>query len=154
KAGTIAFDPPLREKEKAIAKLEAGHVVKIAMRFRERFWEPFNFLHSSHRFMPTWWTTAPVVTPILTGWAGGHAADAMLAEGPEAMLDRALDALAEILGTPRREIDRQLVASYSHDWQADPFSRGAYSYAAVGGSGAHDALRRPLRGTLFFAGEA
>jgi monoamine oxidase len=154
KAGTIAFDPPLREKEKAIAKLEAGHVVKIAFRFRERFWKPFNFVHSSHRFMPTWWTTAPVVTPMLTGWAGGHAADAMLAEGRDAMIDRALDALAEIFAMKRRDVDRQLIASYTHDWQADPYSRCAYSYAGVGGSGAHDALRKPLRRTLFFAGEA
>jgi monoamine oxidase len=154
KAGVIAFDPPLREKERAIAKLDAGHVVKIAFRFRERFWEPFNFLHSSHRYMPTWWTTAPLVTPILTGWAGGHAADALLVEAPEARIDRALDALAEVLAMRRRDIDRQLVATYTHDWQADPFTRGAYSYATVGGRGAHDALRKPSRGTLFFAGEA
>lgn len=154
KAGVIAFDPPLREKEKAIARLESGHVVKITFRFRERFWKAFNFAHANHRFMPTWWTTAPVVTPILTGWAGGHAADALLAEGSDAMIDRALDAMAETFAVPRRELDRQLVATYTHDWQADPFSRCAYSYAAVGGRGAHDALRKPLRDTLFFAGEA
>ncbi|HEX8153273.1 MAG TPA: FAD-dependent oxidoreductase, partial [Thermoanaerobaculia bacterium] len=55
---------------------------------------------------------------------------------------------------PRRRLDALLGATYTHDWQADPYSRGAYSYAAVGGSGAHDTLARPLRGTLFFAGEA
>jgi len=154
KAGVIAFDPPLREKESAIAKLEAGHVVKIAFRFRERWWQPFNFVHSNDRFMPTWWTMAPVVTPILTGWAGGHAADAMLAESGEAMIDRALDALAKVFAMKRRDVDRQLVASYTHDWQADPYSRCAYSYAGLGGSGAHDALRKPLKNTLFFAGEA
>ena len=41
-----------------------------------------------------------------------------------------------------------------HDWQHDAFSRGAYSYQAVGGSEATRALARPVRGTLFFAGEA
>lgn len=47
-----------------------------------------------------------------------------------------------------------LAGSWTHDWQSDPFSRGAYSYAAVGGSGAAAELARPLDRTIFFAGEA
>lgn len=153
--GAIRFDPPLREKERALAKLEPGHVVKIAFRFRERFWatRDWNFVHAPDRFMPTWWTMAPLRAPVLTGWAGGHAADALLAERP-AMIDRALESMARAFGVPRRRIDALLVATWTHDWQGDPFSRCAYSYAAVGGSGAHAALAKPLRKTLFFAGEA
>ena len=154
KAGTLAFDPPLPEKERAIGKLEAGHVVKIAFRFRERFWDDVNFLHTSDRYMPTWWTSAPFRAPVLTGWAGGHAADALLAEGADARIDRALQSLASAWNVPRRRIDELLAGTFTHDWQADPFSRGAYSYAAVGGAGAHDALAKPVRNTLFFAGEA
>ncbi|HEX6083630.1 MAG TPA: NAD(P)/FAD-dependent oxidoreductase [Thermoanaerobaculia bacterium] len=154
KAGAIEFDPALKEKERAIEQLEAGHVVKIAFRFRERFWDEVNFLHSNDRFMPTWWTSAPFRAPVLTGWAGGHAADALLAEGSEAMIDRALDSLGRAWQQPRRKIDALLAGTFTHDWQADPFSRCAYSYAAVGGAGAHDALAKPLRKTLFFAGEA
>lgn len=154
KAGAIEFDPPLPEKERAIEKLEAGHVVKIAFRFRERFWDEINFLHTNDRFMPTWWTSAPFRAPVLTGWAGGHAADALLAEGSEAMIDRALDSLSNAWEQPRKKIDTLLAGTFTHDWQADPFSRCAYSYAAVGGAGAHDALARPVRKTLFFAGEA
>ena len=152
--GAIVFDPPLREKEEALAKIEAGHVVKIAFRFRERFWKDVNFLHGDDRFMPTWWTSAPARSPILTGWAGGPAADALLAEGPEAMTGRALDAMSHAWGVPRRKLDSLLAGTFMHDWQRDPYSRCAYSYAAVGGSGAHDALAKPMRGTLFFAGEA
>jgi monoamine oxidase len=154
KAGTVRFDPPLPEKEKAIEKLEAGHVVKIAFRFRERWWDEINFLHTSDRFMPTWWTTAPVRSPILVGWAGGHAADAMLAEGEEAMIERALGAMARAFDVPRKKIDGLLAGTFMHDWQKDPFSRCAYSYAAVGGENAHAALAKPVRQTLFFAGEA
>lgn len=152
--GAIRFDPPLREKEDALSKIEAGHVVKIAFRFRERFWRDVNFLHSDDRFMPTWWTSAPARSPILTGWAGGPAADALLAEGPEVMTDRALDAMSRAWNVPRRRLDSLLTGTFTHDWQRDPFSRCAYSYAAVGGSGAADILAKPLRGTLFFAGEA
>lgn len=163
--GAIRFDPPLREKEDALAKIEAGHVVKIAFRFRERFWDDpdflkqrgassINFLHGGDRFMPTWWTSAPARSPILTGWAGGPAADALLAEGPDVMTDRALDAMANAWCVPRRRLDSLLEGTFTHDWQRDPYSRCAYSYAGVGGSGAADALAKPLRGTLFFAGEA
>lgn len=152
--GAIAFDPPLREKENVLAKLEAGHVVKIAFRFRERWWRDVNFLHSDDRYMPTWWTMAPARAPILIGWAGGPAADAMLAEGKDAMIDRALDAMSRAWCEPREKIESLLAGTYTHDWQSDPFSRCAYSYAGVGGSGAADELAKPLRGTLFFAGEA
>lgn len=154
KAGAITFDPALPEKEKAIARIEAGHVVKVAFRFRERWWDEINFLHTSDRFMPTWWTTAPVRSPVLTGWAGGHAADVLLAESGEAMIDRALDAMSRAFGRPRRHLDPLLAGTYTHDWQKDPFSRCAYSYAAVGGEHAHAALARPVKKTLFFAGEA
>jgi monoamine oxidase len=153
--GAIAFDPPLRGKERALGKIEAGHVVKIAFRFRERFWDgSANFVHTDDRYLPTWWTTAPVQSPVLTGWAGGKAADALLSEGEEAMNHRALDSLSRAWNIPRKRIDALLAGTFHHDWQRDPFSRCAYSYAAVGGSNAHAELARPLRGTLYFAGEA
>jgi monoamine oxidase len=168
----IRFDPPLREKQRAIEKLEVGHVVKIVFRFRERFWEaadfikhrakgknledgmPLNFVHASDRFMPTWWTSAPARSTLLTGWAGGHAADRLLAEGGSAVIDRALDSLASTFAVKRSEIDRLLDSTHMHDWQADRFSRGAYSYAGIGGEKSHVALAKPVSRTLFFAGEA
>jgi monoamine oxidase len=59
-----------------------------------------------------------------------------------------------LFNSDRRLIENLLAASYFHDWQADPFSRGAYSYVAVGGFDAPGLLARPLADTLFFAGEA
>jgi monoamine oxidase len=164
----IRFDPPLRDKRKALAKLEVGHVVKIMFRFRERFWDdpelqerlgkrdrmPLNFVHAPDEIILTWWTTAPVRAPLLTAWAGGHAADSLLTEGGQAMIDRTLDALASVFAMKRREIDALFDSSNMHDWQADRFSRGAYSYSGVGGQNAHDALAKPVADTLFFAGEA
>ncbi len=43
---------------------------------------------------------------------------------------------------------------YAHDWQRDPYARGAYSYVAVGGADARERSRAPVDGVLFFAGEA
>jgi monoamine oxidase len=44
--------------------------------------------------------------------------------------------------------------AYFHDWHADPFARGAYSYVPVGALRAREALAKPVGGTLYFAGEA
>ena len=155
KAGSIRFVPELEQKHRALDKLEVGHVVKIAFRFREPFWaKGTNFVHSNDRFVPTWWTCAPARAPLLTGWAGGHAADALAADGESAMIDRALDSMARVFGVRRQLLDRTLAGTWMHDWQRDPFSRGAYSYAGVGGLGAHAELAKPLQSTLYFAGEA
>ena len=125
----------------------------MIFKFRERFWDPErNFIHSSDPFVPTWWTTSPIRASMLTGWAGGHAADRLLAA--KDITDRALQSLASVFQVRRSTIDSKLDSVHFHNWQADPFSRGAYSYAGVGGEHAHDTLARQIDGTLFFAGEA
>lgn len=47
-----------------------------------------------------------------------------------------------------------VTAVWTHNWVNDPYSRGAYSYMVVGGSDSPGKLARPVKGTLFFAGEA
>jgi monoamine oxidase len=171
KAGVVRFDPTLPAKQRALSGLEMGQVFKIVLRFREAFWQRpeflkerrakagstgsgLNFLHAHGAEVPTWWTTLPVRAPVLTGYVGAVAAEQLLAEEPPSRLERSLVALSEVLAVPRRELEEQLDASASHDWRADPFARGAYSYIGVGGNGAPRALGRPVDGTLFFAGEA
>jgi monoamine oxidase len=70
------------------------------------------------------------------------------------MIDRGLDSLSETWCVPRKQLESLLAGTFTHDWQRDPFSRCAYSYAGVGGKDAHAMLGKPIRGTLFFAGEA
>jgi monoamine oxidase len=54
----------------------------------------------------------------------------------------------------RGHVESLIEACWYHDWHADPFTRGAYSYALVGGSTAAKQLAKPVARTLFFAGEA
>jgi monoamine oxidase len=68
--------------------------------------------------------------------------------------DLALDSLARALKMNRAILQDQVVAWETHDWAADPFARGAYSYVRVGGVQAQAALAQPVENTLFFAGEA
>ncbi len=171
KAGLVRFDPALLAKQRALAGIETGQVFKIVLRFREAFWEKpeflkerrphtgsngsgLVFLHAHGAEVPTWWTTLPVRSPVLTGYVGAVAAEQLLAEEPPSRLERSLVALSEVLAVPRRELEQQLDASASHDWRADPYARGAYSYIGVGGNRAPRALARPVEGALFFAGEA
>lgn len=166
--GAVRFSPELPEKREAAKRLEVGYVVRVTLRFRSRFWEELElpsgdgkrnlsemaFLHSPDAAVPTWWTALPVRAPVLVGWAGGTAADGLSGKGEEFVVENALASLARVLGVARAEVEGQLEAAYAHDWQADPFSRGAYSYLPVGGVEAQEMLARPVEGTLFFAGEA
>jgi monoamine oxidase len=67
---------------------------------------------------------------------------------------RAVQQLAKLMGAQITEVEGLLEAAYFHDWQSDPFSRGAYSYVKVGASNAPEILSEPVQETLFFAGEA
>jgi monoamine oxidase len=59
-----------------------------------------------------------------------------------------------VLGVPRSFLEERLDGWGHHDWSADPWSRGAYTYLKVGGRGAPGMLAKPVDGTLFFAGES
>jgi len=131
-----------------------GHVDRLTFRFREPFWEENEtfrkaaFLISNDSPFMTWWTSYPVIAPILTAWSAGSRAEALGDRGTQALADQALASLARML---RRRIPTP-EALYFHDWQADSFARGAYSYVPAGAT--RTALSRPVEGTLFFAGEA
>lgn len=166
------FRPRVPGLSAVLSRLEPGAVRKVLLRFREAFWEEegffesrlprgardlartVSFLHHAAGAFPTWWTAAPRQVPVLTAWAGGPAAQALANLAEPAIADRALDALSRMVGVPRARLDLQLEGWATHDWQEDPFSRGAYTYVAVGGREAPTRLARPVRGTLFFAGEA
>jgi monoamine oxidase len=155
--GAIQFVPSLPQKETAIRRLEVGHAVKLLICFTERFWEihgRFAFVISFDRQMPVWWTQEPLTSNVLTGWAGGPAAERLIGLPPEELLDRAVQSLARIFAKSRRWLRERVARIHYHDWSHDPFSRGAYSYPKVGGMEAAEALAEPVDDTIFFAGEA
>jgi monoamine oxidase len=176
--GGIRFIPELPEsKQAAIQQLAMGNVLKINLRFRDRFWEDVKlwdkeaervsfhdagFFHNPDAPLPTWWTQLPIRAPLLVGWTGGPRADRVRAGGGSDRVTRAngpvvpyaIQSLAAIFRIPVAEIEQQLEATYIHDWASDPFSRGAYSYVPVNGLEAQQVLSQPVDNKLFFAGEA
>src|SRR6266536_2380548 len=166
----IEFDPDPADQRRALDRIEMGHAVRIVLLFRRPFWEetsaverlrarePENseitFLHRRDAALPTWWTAAPAQVPMMTGWAGGPAAKALFHLPKKRLLDRAFETLESLFGVRAARLRKFLIAGYVHDWSADPWARGAYSYEAVGGASAPEVLARPIAGTLLFAGEA
>lgn len=167
--GNVSFVPQLTAKDEAAQKLAVGHVVKVTLRFRERFWDDlslptndgeqaelkdFAFIHAPDELPPTWWTQLPARTPVLIGWAGGTRAERLLTASDDALRDRSLEALSHIFAVPPRFLEDSLVEFYTHNWSTDQFSLGAYSYIPIGGLEAQAELAAPVEDTIYFAGEA
>jgi len=160
KSNSVVFSPPLPEKQNAMSFLEMGPVIRVVLCFKDNFWErdaemaDLSFLFTDDPEFPTWWTSNALPYPILTGWAAGPNARKFAGCSKDEIIQSAVQSLARIMEITEPELRKQMTGSFTHDWQADPFSRGAYSYASVGGMGAAAKLAEPVASTLFFAGEA
>jgi monoamine oxidase len=154
KAGHVLFEPSLPDKIEAANGLEFGNVVKMIFQFKESSWNDFGFIHVPEALISTWWSDAR--GPIVTGWAGGTHADALLKCFTKQLRSTGLKILSEILfnGEPVRNLRRQLSAVHYYNWADDPDVLGAYSYIPVNGLDLPKLLGAPVGDTLFFAGEA
>ncbi len=158
----IVFDPDLpTAKREALRNIEMGHVVRVALWFRTAFWELIRngryrdaaFFRCLERPFAAYWTQLPVRSELIVAWVGGPKATALSSASQAELIERALDGFGTLVGEPalaREEFESGVM----HDWNQDPFSRGAYSYVAVGGGDARAVLAAPVDDTLFFAGEA
>ncbi len=168
------FDPDLaRERRHALDHLVMGKVLRVTLCFREAPWirenldallsdrnvrptqnlSNLSFLFSHDDYFPTWGTQMPEHLPIITGWSPAHCAERMAGMTDGRVIDKAVESLANLLGLDKARLNSQLNAAYLHNWDTDPFSRGAYSYVKVGGEGCQGTLAAPVANTLFFAGE-
>jgi monoamine oxidase len=158
----VSFDPELpAAKRKAVESLEMGHVVKVVLQFRTPFWERVRhgmyrdaaFFYCDDRPFPVYWTQVPVRSEHVVAWAGGPKAIALHSLLEPELVELALNGFAALLKEPALAL-QEFACGLMHDWNADPFARGAYSYVAAGGGSARAALAACVDQTLFFAGEA
>jgi monoamine oxidase len=163
RSGAVRFTPKLpQEKQDAISRIAMGPVLKVALRFGEPFWAQLRggalqdaaFFFAGTEPFPTYWTTYPAVSPLIMAWAGGPKAAHLSGCSEEQVIARALAGFAHALDLDVEDVRARLESAYVHDWQRDPYARGAYSYVLVGGLGARAALAAPVDKTLYFAGEA
>jgi monoamine oxidase len=171
--GGVEFEPSPSAVLAQAARMRMGTVVLVILVFRSRFWrdeawtiatpavktelEQLSFLFTPHRTPATWWTPRPNDAPMVTGWIGGPAAEefqkTLCANGPDTLLRECLTVLSAAFGIPQAELGRSLSSWHRHDWDADEFARGAYSYVPAGALDAPDKMTLPVAETLYFAGE-
>jgi monoamine oxidase len=162
--GAVCFRPELTERADALKQLEMGAAIRLVLCFRHCFWtDPklarspipdMSFLSSPEELFPTWWSSVSVGTAMLTGWSGGVRAEQLSGLGSAAIMERGLEVLHHVFGVPLETLRDLVQESFVHDWQSDPYCRGAYSYALADSREAARRLAAAVGNTLFFAGEA
>lgn len=153
-AGGVEFDPPLpEEKERALAGLGMGPVVKLIYRFADPITpDEITAVYAAGN-PPMWWSPSaghPTTEAVVwTALVSGDGAVELLRLGEADALDRGLESLRRELGRPGlRPQAAKLV-----DWTSDPFARGGYSHVRPGHDGARELLAAPTP-PLYWAGEA
>ncbi|NWX01921.1 PAOX oxidase, partial [Caloenas nicobarica] len=176
------FQPPLpQRKAEAIRRLGFGTNNKIFLEFEQPFWEPQQQL-----LEVVWEDESPleelntdleanwfkkligfvVLQPpeqhghVLCGFIAGKESEYMETLSDTEVLDTLTHVLRTLTGNPHLPSPRSVLRS---QWHSAPYTRGSYSYVAVGSSGDDiDVLAQPLPEDpedprplqLLFAGEA
>lgn len=167
---SIKFTPELpAQLLRAIHQIGYARALKIIFKFPHPIFSSFSsfsslssasnapykacILEDSTSSPSEWWQTGTQENgeTIMTGWAAGDHADLLLAMSETSRFNYSLEQLKKRLSnftlTP--------VAAISYDWQADPFSLGAYSFPKAGmPCTAQQDISKPLAETVFWAGEA
>ena len=156
KSGAVRFVPELPEKKRsAIKSLGFGSYQKTFLLFDEGAAFPAGQVIRERTEGDPWseWCNLSgfLGIPVLMAINAGPAARRVEVMSDKEMARDAVDALRRFTGV-KLPAPRAVLATR---WGADPFTRGAYSYAAVGsGPDQRRDLGRPLDGGVYFAGEA
>jgi monoamine oxidase len=159
---SVTFSPGLpAAKCAALARIEMGKVVKVVLWFRTAVWEELRdgryrnaaFFRCEGQPFAAYWTRMPLRDRLIVAWAGGPKATALSGASTSQLIERARDGFGALFDASAL-VCAEFEGGVMHDWDDDPFARGAYSYVVVGGGNARATLAEAVDDTLFFAGEA
>ncbi|MEY4768882.1 MAG: hypothetical protein RL637_1521 [Pseudomonadota bacterium] len=153
----VVFTPKLPlSKQNAIAKLGMGVLNKCYLRFPRVFWsDKMDWLEYIPAQQGEWseWVSFKRAAnqPVLLGFNAGNQGREIETWSNEQIVASAMKTLRIIYGTNIPDpVDYQITR-----WVSDPFSRGSYSYNAVGSTPQmRKNLAAALQQSVFFAGEA
>ena len=153
---SLTLEPDAAAMRRAASQLVMGHAMRVSVVLKERFWKDkvkdLSYLHTPNRQFAVWWTQSPVMSPMLTAWAGGPPATALSHSADVESV--VLAEMARAFNMRRSRVDALVESVHTHDWTRDAHIRGAYSYVGVGGVTAPKRLARPISPNVFMAGEA
>lgn len=156
-ADTVRFVPRLpNPKETAIAHLKMGLLNKCYLRFAEPFWsKKVDWIECISKESGEWTEWASLLRstniPVLMGFNAAKRARNIEQWTDEQTVESAMTTLRRVFGEEIPDPTDFLITR----WASDPFSRGSYSFNALG---SHPAMRKtlatPQGDVLSFAGEA
>jgi monoamine oxidase len=152
----VRFEPTVAGLDARIQRLGMGQVARVVMRFSSSPWGHRNpgFVHDAAAPFQTIWGSRSGDQYQVTAWAGGRHARELAGMGGRELEALALRSVRHALDVPASVLFRAFLGAHHHDFQTDPASLGAYSYARPGAGSVRRELARPVGGVLFFAGEA
>ncbi|XP_017771795.1 PREDICTED: lysine-specific histone demethylase 1A-like [Nicrophorus vespilloides] len=145
---TVQFSPPLPDwKTSAIQRLGFGNLNKVVLCFEKIFWNPqanlFGHVGSttaSRGELFLFWNLYKA--PVLLALVAGEAAAIMENVTDDVIVGRCIAVLRGIFGQSGVPQPKETIVTR---WRADPWSRGSYSFVAVGSSGSdYDLLASPV----------
>lgn len=154
-SGAIRFTPTLPIPfQEAIGSLGMGAYTKIALRVdRKRLAssESRDLIEVGGDGRAMSYELFPDGSNLVLAVLGGDHARALCEAGERAALAYATERLSAMVGSSFRQA---VTGGRLSAWWTDPWSRGSYSIARPGRLAAREALREPVGGRLYFAGEA
>ena len=152
---TIKIDPGFTaEKTNCIQKQQYGHVMKVAMQYRRRFWADNNsigqrvFTDTALRRIYHFSIDQPGPRGILLTFTSGEDAKKLGRLNEDRRMKAAQDTCKDIWP----EAPQYWENGITKYWNEDPFVKASYSLSGVGQKGYREILAKP-DGPVFFAGE-
>jgi len=155
KNGDVEFSPPLPERKfQAIEKLGMGLVNKMYLLFPENFWADTNligYISESGKTFEVLNVDTYTEENILLVFTQGQQAHRLEKLSDEDSIKEVMLMLRMLYGEDIPNPQDTLITRFG----MEEFSRGAYSYTAVGATVEdYDTLAEPILNRVFFAGEA
>jgi len=149
-SGSITFEPPLpAAKTAALARMQMGDLEKVVLRFEQRFWPTTP--DAAWLYLSGMRGETPLIVDLS---ADAGAPTLVLLHGGRRVREH-LDAVSDATLVERCLAVPAPIASHVTRWRSDPYSRGSYSFPALGMAGDDfDALAEPVGQRVLFAGEA
>ena len=152
---TIKIDPGFTaEKTNCIQKQQYGHVMKVAMQYRRRFWDDDNsigqrvFTDTRLRRIYHFSINQPGPRGILLTFTSGEDAKKLGRLNEDRRMKVAQNTCKDIWP----EAPQYWENGITKYWNEDPFVKASYSLSGVGQKGYREILAKP-EGPVFFAGE-
>ena len=153
-AGGLDFEPGLPTATRdAIDGLGTGAYTKIALRLDRSRFDAAQLADAIDLESPdatTSFEVWPFGRDLVIAYCGGDFARSLCQAGERAAVAHAVERLAAIT---EPALAGAVQAGVLADWWTDPFARGSYSVAKPGRFAARSALREPIGGRIWLAGE-